>query len=308
MRLATTTGDLAPYYEDRSVAAPVAGMKATGFRHLDLSMYDIIYPGSPWLAPGDGWKREIDDAAEKALADGLDFCQAHSPDGEHFDEGEKRDALILATKRSIEACRMLGIPHTVIHAQEVRDGTPKEFTDRNIEFYKLFADDAERWGVDILIENSASAWNPEYYLRTGKEMREFLSLAGIPRMGVCWDVGHGNVQGRGQYDDIIEMGAALRALHVQDNCGKEDSHLTPMAGTTNFDDVMRALIDSGYEGDFTFEGSNTLRRRSSWPHYRRNVKDSDRLADPPLYIQQKQINVMYEIGRWMLWEYGVTVE
>ena len=93
MKLVTTTADLAPYYTNRSVAAPVAGMKATGFRHLDLSMYNVIYAGSPWISPGDGWKAEIKAAGEAAANGGMDFCQAHSPDGEHFAPGEKRDAL-----------------------------------------------------------------------------------------------------------------------------------------------------------------------------------------------------------------------
>ena len=308
MKLVSTTGDLAPYYEDRSVAAPVAGMRETGFRHLDLSMYDVIYEGSPWIAPGDGWKKEIEDAARIAADEGLDFRQAHSPDGEHFRPGEARDALIRATKRSIEACAMLGIPHTVVHACEVRGGTPTDFLRENIAFYRIFEEEAEKFGVDLLIENSAVAWNPEYYLRTGKEMREFIQTADIPRLHICWDVGHGNVQGRNQYDDILAMGSELRALHVQDNYGNEDSHVMPLVGTTNFDNVLRGLIDSGYRGDFTFEGGNTLRRSGVWPNYRRDVKEGDRLANPPLYLQQKQIAVMYEIGRWMLESYGIPVE
>jgi sugar phosphate isomerase/epimerase len=308
MRLATTTGDLGPYYEDRSVAAPVRGMKATGLRHLDLSMYRIIYPGSPWLAPGDGWKREIEQAAAAAAAEGLDFVQAHSPDGQHFGEGEARDALLLATRRSIEACAMLGVPHTVVHAQAIPGATPAEFMRENIAFYRLFEADAEKYGVALLVENSADAWNPGYYLRTGKEMREFVETAGIARLHICWDIGHANAQRLGQYADILAMGKELRALHVQDNYGHDDSHVMPLVGTTNFDRVLQGLKDVGYRGDFTFEGGNTLRRRADWPNYRRDVKPDDRLADPPLYIQQKQISVMHEIGKWMLESYGIEAD
>ena len=42
MKLVTTTGDLTPYYADRSIAAPLEGMKAAGFTHLDLSFYAVI--------------------------------------------------------------------------------------------------------------------------------------------------------------------------------------------------------------------------------------------------------------------------
>ncbi len=307
MRLVSTTDDFSGYCEDRSVAAPVPYFAGTGFRHLDLSMYRIVYPGSPWTAPGDGWKREIEQCAAAAAQYGFDFRQAHSPDGVHFEEGEARDALILATRRSIEACAMLKIPHTVIHAAGC--GADEDvFREKNIAFYRLFAEDAERFGVDLLTENSAEQWNPEYYLRTGAEMRAFVEAAGIPRLHINWDIGHGNVQGCGQYEDILAMGDELRALHVQDNFGTNDSHLMPIMGTVNFDDVIRGLLDAGYCGDFTFEGNNALRRAGVWPHYRRNVKPGDRLSAPPVRLQQMQTAVMYETGVWMLEQYGIPAE
>ena len=307
MKLVTTTSDLAPWFESRSIAAPLEAMSATEFRHLDMSFYSVIYRDSPWISPGDGWKREVEDSLKAAEKYGFDFCQAHSPDGEHFREGEARDALILATKRSIEACAMLGVPHTVIHAAGCGP-SEAEFKRRNIAFYRLFEEDAERFGVDMLTENSAEAWNPEYFLRTGRETHEFVEEAGIPRLHINWDTGHGNVQGCDQYPDIMAMGSELRALHLQDNDGNADAHLMPMAGTTNFDDVLRGLIDAGFRGDFTFEGTNTLRRSKSWPWFRRNAKPEDRLSMPPLAFQQKQIALMREIGVWMLQSYGIEVE
>lgn len=308
MKLVTTTGDLAAYYPDKSVAAPLAGMKETGFRHLDLSMYNIIYKGSPWIAPGDGWKKEIDDCRIIASENGFDFCQAHSPDGEHFIEGEERNILILAIKCSIEACSMLGIPHTVVHPQAVIGGTPYEFLQKNIEFLRIFEEDLERYNVNLLIENSASQWNPHYYLRTGKEMREFIELAQIPRLHICWDIGHANVQGQNQYDDILAMDDELHAIHVHDNYGNADSHVMPLVGTTNFDKVIKGLLKIGYAGDFTFECSSTIRQAKTWPHYRKDVSKEDVLSDPPLYIQQKQQAVVYEIGKWMLQSYNIPVE
>ena len=307
MKLVTTTADLAQYFENRSIASPIAAMNETGFKHLDMSFYSVIYKGSPWILPGDSWKKEVEDSLILADKYGFDFCQAHSPDGEHFKEGEARDALILATKRSIEACAMLGIPHTVIHAAGC--GPDKaEFDRKNIEFYRLFEEDAEKHNVDLLTENSAEAWNPEYFLRTGKEIREFVENAGIPRLHINWDTGHGNVQGVNQYDDIMAMGKELRALHIQDNDGKVDAHLMPLMGTVNFDDVIRGLIDAGFSGDFTFEGSNALRCAGTWPWYRKNVKPEDRLSSPSLALCIKQIALMRDVGVWMLEKYGIQSE
>ena len=57
MKLVTTTNDLSDYFEDKSVAAPLAAMKETGFSHIDLSMYYVIYEGSPWITKGDALKK-----------------------------------------------------------------------------------------------------------------------------------------------------------------------------------------------------------------------------------------------------------
>lgn len=308
MKLVNTTSSLAAYYSDKSIAAPLEGMHETGFKHIDMSMYGIIYKNSPWLSKGDGWKKEVEDCLKAAEKYGYDFCQAHSPDGNHFENCEARDNLILATKRSIEACGMLGIPHTVFHAQGVSGGTEEDFIKKNIEFLKIFQEDAERFNVNILIENSAYLWNPEYYLRTGEEIREFVEKAHMPRLHICWDIGHGNVQGCNQYDDIVAMGEELHALHVQDNYGNADSHVMPLAGTTNFDKVIKGLLKIGYRGDFTFEAGCTLRRAGCWPILRKDVAESDIISNPPLYIQKKQLNVLYELGKWMLESYNINVE
>lgn len=139
-------------------------------------------------------------------------------------------------------------------------------------------------------------------------MREFVEAADMSRLHICWDIGHANVQGQNQYDDILAMGDELRALHVQDNDGSSDAHRMPLSGMTNFDRVIRGLLKIGYTGDFTLEAGCTLRRAGSWPHYRRDIGDGDILANPPLNIQQKQQAVLYEIGKWMLESYGIAVE
>lgn len=308
MKLATTSCDFQPYIADKSVAAPVRAMEMTPFTHIDLSFYNVIYKDSPWIKKGDAWKKEIYDCMDIANELHIDFVQAHSPDGEHFVYGEKREALLNATRNTIEACSMLRIPHTVVHAAQKQGFTTMDFLRENIAFYKLLEEDAEKFGVDILTENSAEENNPGYYIRTGKEARQFVEEARMPRLHVCWDTGHANMRGNDPYEDILALGDTLRALHVQDNCGKYDSHVMPMGGTTNYDRLIRGLIDAGYKGYFTFEGSCTIRHANNWPHFRNGISPEDRLHTVPLNIQQKQIDVMYDIGKWMLEEYGIFEE
>lgn len=309
MKLSTTTADFSGY-RDNIPSEHLKLFEPTGFKCLDYSFYNVIYPGSPFIADGDNWKREIYDARETAEKLNMTFVQAHSPDGEHFIHGEARDVLILATKRSIEACAILGIPSTVIHAAQLKDpdATPTEFIKKNIEFYEEFYDTAEKFGINILIENSCEQNAPFYYLRTGREMKEFLSIANHPLMHACWDTGHAHMRKMNQYQSIIDLGNELYGVHIQDNYGDKDSHIMPFMGNANFDQVLQGLIDIGYKGAFTFECGSGIRRSNAWPHFRKpieyNGKVFDKLLEPPEHIMQMYVRLMYETGRYMLEQYG----
>lgn len=310
MKLATTTHDFGAY-RNGNPAEQIKLFETTGFRCLDYSFYRTAQPGSVYLEKSDAnWKKELDGVLDVAKSLGMTFVQAHAPDGEHYKEGEKRDMLMLATKRSIEGCAMLGIPSTVVHAapHPDPDATVNEFIDINVKFYEELYDTAEKFGVNLLIENSCEQNVPTYYLRTGREMKEFLQRANHPLLHACWDTGHAHMRGMDQYQSLVDLGDDLYALHVQDNYGDLDSHVTPMVGNCNFDQVMQALMDIGYKGYYTFEGGTTLRPEGGWPHFRKPFiykgKEVTKLMNPPEIAQILAVKMMYEIGKFMLEQYG----
>jgi sugar phosphate isomerase/epimerase len=306
MKLATTTADFRGYAA--TPAETVRLFAGTGFTLLDLNLYRENAPGSPWLAEGEDWKRLISDAGEAAADQGIRFCQAHAPDGEHFIPGPARDNLLRCTRHAIEACAMLGIPNLVAHAAGSPEFTPRQFLGRNRDFFAEFFDDLDRHGVNLLIENSAERNAPHYYLRTGAELREFLEFAGHPRLHACWDTGHAHLRGMDQYRSLLELGPELRGLHVADNYGDADSHTAPFFGTCNFDPVLQGLVDIGYKGAFTFEGGSLMRNHDVWPNFRKPWEHQGRkvttLLDVPLHLKRRAVALMYEVGRHMLEAYG----
>ncbi len=205
---------------------------------------------------------------------------------------------------------MLGIPQVVVHAAGSPAFTPTEFLQRNRDFYALFFEDCERHAVTMLTENSCEQNAPHYYLRTGREIREFVDLVNHPRLAICWDTGHAHMRaGMDQYQCILDMGERLHGLHVADNYGGHDSHSAPFFGSCNFDPVLQGLVDVGYNGYFTFEGSAMLRGHDDWPHFRKpweyQGQPVDRLLDPPVHIKRQAVALMYQIGKHMLEQYGV---
>ena len=311
MKLASTTGEFHGYA--RTPADAVRFYEGTGFRHLDYNFYDVLRPGSPFL--GDRWLDEVEEAGREAERLGFDFIQAHSPNYNPFDPKADHEAGMLATIRSIEACGRLGIPNIVVHPGMTTELTYPDGRDgyfsRNRDFYRSLFPAMEKWNVNVLIENSAEAnMGTRYFFMTGQEMRDFADYVDHPLLHCNWDIGHANMRGTDQREDILAMGGHLRGLHIQDNFGACDEHIAPFMGTTDMDAVMQGLLEVGYQGYFTFETENMLLSYGRWPHKRRQAPSvtERRLAVPPLDLRRKAAALLYEIGRSILFAYDCYEE
>jgi sugar phosphate isomerase/epimerase len=254
-------------------AAPTAqavGLcKQAGFNRLDYNYTDFqadILKMS--------WEEEermaqaIRAAAEDA---GAVFAQMHGPiQGPNFAalyHGMDLDAFLALARRSIRTAAILGAPWVVFHpGNRTDDYAPLE---SNFEFNKTFFQklipELEKTGVGIALENMYDRRHP----RTGLIVRHFAAVPEAlceltdridhPLVGICWDTGHGHLQGLPQGDSLRIIGRRLKATHIQDNDRMKDQHLFPYFGTIDWPDVMRALRDIGYEGDFTYETHNAVR-------------------------------------------------
>ena len=308
MKIATTTGDLDAYAS--SFSETVSLFKGTGFRHLDVNFYSsFVKPDDPLF--GDDWTDIIDDMLRRGEELGIDFVQAHSPNYNPFDPNADHERWLLAMNRSIEACGRLGIPDMVVHSGISADilypAGREEYFRLNREFYSKLFPAMEKFGVHVLIENSAEAnMGGRYFFMTGEEMRDFVEYVDHPLLQACWDTGHANMRGSDQYQDILAMGSHLRAIHFQDNFGARDEHFAPFMGSLDIDAIMQGLLAVGYQGALTFEANNLLKRAGSWPHPRlKSPSVTDRrLASPPLDLRIRAEAFLYEIGKSIFTAYG----
>ena len=301
MKIATTTGDFARILntdEER-----IRALHEAGFRYIDLSMYSI--PETNRVYGGNDWKDKAADLRRLADELGMKFVQAHSPGGNPLDRGEKLDDFFRAAVRSIEVCGELGIRNTVLHAGWAEGISKDEWQRENLEFLKLLFPTMEKYGVNVLIENSTkSNMGDRYYVNSGRELRDFIEYVNHPLVHACWDTGHANCEGS-QYDEILALGEHLYAIHYNDNHGQRDEHLMPYLGTLNHDEVISALIDVKYKGYFTLEATNSVVTQNTWPWKARKFKENTRLAEPPMELIRSLEKTMYEVSRHMLTEYGI---
>ena len=101
-------------------------------------------------------------------------------------------------------------------------------------------------GVRIALENITSGLGGyENVLETVRELS-------APRLGICLDLGHANLEGL-LPRAIEEAGEKLFHLHASDNDGREDSHLLPLEGNIAWSQVREALRRIGYRGAVSWE-------------------------------------------------------
>ncbi len=300
MKLATTTGDLWGY--TRSQKESVRLIREAGFRYIDYS-FGPDY-GQRSGVYGENWRSYAEEIRRAADDAGATLVQAHSPMGRPI--AEDNAAFIADTLRCVEACGEWGIPNLVVHSGYLPGLSVEETYARNKEFYAPLLECAERYGVNILVENfNKMCVDGLYWIDNAPDLLGMIEYIDHPLFHAVWDTGHANMQDMPQDEALRLLGGHVRALHVQDNMGgPDDSHITPFLGTLNMDSLMNGLLDIGYNGYFTFEVSNIFLSAEK----RRKFEADTRLASAPLSLRLAAERYLWELGRCVLEAYGCFEE
>lgn len=298
MKLATTTGDYFAHTDSQKAA--LAHIRQAGFRHADYNFGgDYRFQNGVF---SDGYEAYFEDIAQTADALGIRLVQAHAPMGKPLED----DGKFLADNiRCIDACGAWNIPNIVIHSGYVRGLTPEQTFERNKAFFLPLLERAEKYGVNILVENfNKMHVEGLYWIDNAPDLLRMIECVDHPLFHAVWDVGHANMQEMPQDDALRLLGKHVRAVHIQDNMGDKDSHLAPFLGTLNLDAVMSGLLDIGYDGYFTFEVGAFF----TPPEKRRQYSRSTLLASAPLELRDAFERYLYMLGKCVLEKYGCFEE
>lgn len=195
--------------------------------------------------------REVRNYAKKK---GIEFRQAHAPFASSYDDAEKTAKRFNEIVKSIEYASLLGTQMLVVHpckhiAYRKGEEECRAITEYNVDFYKRLVPYAEKYGVKIAIENIGGC-----ITETPEGLCALIEELDDPVFTVCYDVGHAKICGVDPADMIRKLGKHIGCTHIHDNDGKGDNHTLPFYGSSiNWDEVMKAFADIGYEGDLNYE-------------------------------------------------------
>ena len=298
MKLATSTGDYQRYTCCQKEA--ITRINAAGFKYIDYNFgMDYRTKGGIYSENFEVYCKEITELADKL---GVKLVQAHAPMGKPFD---KEGGLLEATLLCVDACGKWGIENLVVHSGYDHGLSVEETFEKNKEFFMPLLKRAEKYGVNILVENfNKMCIDGIYWIDDAPDLLKMVEYANHPLFHAIWDVGHANLQERPQDEAIRMLGSHLRALHIQDNMGDDDYHLVPFLGSLNMDSVMCGLNDIGYTGYFTFEVGGFFTPSDK----RRNFDRDTRLADAPIELRDAFEQYLYNLGKVILQKYNCFEE
>jgi len=153
-------------------------------------------------------------------------------------ERRDRESALDEFKRVLELAEHVTPSYVVIHLGNPGDA----FHPMAFDYaYAAIAQIRTFAGVRIMIENIPNE------ISTIERIQEFKTAADVPDLGICYDTGHGHLQG------VTKGFEHIHTTHIHDNHGQRDEHLWPFEGALDWPALIERLIVAKYRGPFIFE-------------------------------------------------------
>ena len=251
MKLVMLTEEIARRFGDKKA---IEMIKTAGFDGYDYTMashnYDVLFNNDNYLE----YAKEIRRTAD---ALGIPCLQAHAPSPRMRTLDQVLPCVPMFMK-AIEISAALGCKILVVHP-----GAFLTAEENKIHLYEKLLPFAREKGVVIATENMFK-WKDETETETvpaacgtAQDFIEHIDVIDDEYFTGCLDVGHAEmVNCEGATYMIRQLGCnRVGALHIHDNDLYDDLHTLPYIGKINWKEVMKALKEINYQGNFTYENT-----------------------------------------------------
>ncbi|OWT33799.1 sugar phosphate isomerase [Methanobrevibacter sp. 87.7] len=159
-----------------------------------------------------------------------------------------RKASIGEIKHSIDLANSLDVDIVVVHPGKVPflgQGLEDKIDKLNRNAISEIGKYASDLGVNAVIENMPLI--PGF---TYTSLEDITNLLEDLDMSMCLDIGHGNTVG---YDAIEMYSPLVKHIHVHDNLGDDDSHMSIGDGNVDFKTLLDTYESNNYDGIYMVE-------------------------------------------------------
>lgn len=259
MKLVTQTDLVASRFSD---AEAVRMICEAGFDALDLSMFAMRDDDNHPLN-GSGWRAYVKELKDIAESYGKSFTQSHTP-FPPFRAGDEEygKRVMPRVERALEISGELGVEVSVVHPVACGEN---QF-EVNIEYYRSIEHIAADYGFKIALENM---WGRDSETKkiipnicsVTDDFNRYVDALDPAHFTACLDLGHCGLVGSNAPEMIRGMGGErITSLHIHDNDDLRDLHTLPYMSGMDWDEILKALGEINYKGNFTYEADNFMRR------------------------------------------------
>lgn len=125
----------------------------------------------------------------------------------------------------------------------------KKVWNLSVEMMKRVCDLAAERGMTVYTENLSK----RELTVTCADLNRYLCDVGRDNLGIVFDIGHSFYTGNEIPKEVRTAGKNLKHLHLHDNGGRTDEHLSLGEGKIDYDSFCRALKDVEYKGLYMME-------------------------------------------------------
>ncbi len=246
-----------------------------GFDCVDLTLIPFVTPSAVRGAEESIFEKSDEEIKAffepyraAAAKYGVEFYQAHAPVQSLQKTPEACQYMIEVFKKCLMLCRHLNCPYLVVHpfffGYSDRLDSKVEW-DTNISGYSQLIPAIRQYGVTVCLENMFSVRRGKVYAASCQEPEEvnryidtLNEIAGEKYFAFCYDAGHSNLIGRDMYATIRKLGHRIECLHIHDNDGCDDQHLSPYMGCADWSRFVKGMREIGYRGALNFESHGVI--------------------------------------------------
>ncbi|WKY47453.1 sugar phosphate isomerase/epimerase [Eubacteriaceae bacterium ES3] len=187
-----------------------------------------------WEDEFEPWALEKEEFPEIVRKLGLEITNIHAPFMGYNDIWEASRMEITPKVRQfqgfIKDCYDFDIPTIVVHTNDLDDFTPD--LDKGRAFFSELADTAEKYGINLAVENVSRQYLLDFLLE------EIDAL----RFGMCYDSSHDFLEEENCGKILRKHKERIKALHLSDNDFLKDRHWIPGEGLIPFDEIMPEIF------------------------------------------------------------------
>lgn len=212
------------------LAQAVEKLYEMGFTRIDVNYANLERSGvdDPSVLTHFRW------ALLTAAKIGAEPVTLHAPWEDYFllPLGRGIDHAVAEAKLLIEMAYSYGVEVVVFHPFSAKHVGSHRVEWLNKRFFALLAEYSEREGLSVIAVENAARGQP---WRSLEKLAELARRISSPMLQVCFDTGHGNLNGYslGKAAKILED-VLIACMHVHDNNGVSDDHSMPGTGTIDW--------------------------------------------------------------------------